>query len=217
MPGSTQSDECLVTVRTNCRQRGSVGGVRTIGSGSVATQVQRQPRHSYVGTRMWPIRMGRTGWPFSSRHLGQMASNGGSGGIWLRRLDLVCLGRNRTFVLGENFPCNCSEAPSMQGLGPTSQINLSLRTHSIEKFDPTGADEADSMLDDAIRRRIAEATEQGARRARQQAGRTNHRLNARRWRRTRPPRPLPLFDQLPREDDAAHRLPRRAARVGRRP
>jgi hypothetical protein len=79
------------------------GQSRIIGSGSVAIQTQKQPLHVYVGTRMWPIRVGRTGRPFSSRHLGQMASDGGSGGMWLRRLDVVCVGGNRTFVLGK-FP-----------------------------------------------------------------------------------------------------------------
>ena len=85
-----------------CRQSGAVGAVRTIGSGSAATQMQRQPPHSYVGTRIWPSSVGWTGWPFSCRHLGQMASSGGSGGTGLR-LDLVCVGGNRTFVLRE-FP-----------------------------------------------------------------------------------------------------------------
>ena len=85
-----------------CRQIGAVGVLRTIGSGSAATQMQRQPPHSYVGTRIWPSRVGLTGWPFNCRHLGQMASGGSSGCIALR-LDLACVGGNRTFVLRE-FP-----------------------------------------------------------------------------------------------------------------
>ena len=58
-----------------CRQSGAVGSVRMIGSGSATSQTQKQALHSYISR----IGATRTGWPFSCRHLGQMASGGGSG------------------------------------------------------------------------------------------------------------------------------------------
>ena len=65
-----------------------------IGSGSAAIQMQKHPRHSYLS----PAFVRRTSRPFSSRHLGHMASMGCSGGIWLS-LPPFAVGRNSTFGL----------------------------------------------------------------------------------------------------------------------